>query len=167
MLIFLASSDWPSITERWWPSAWPANRPVNVNNQPVTCYGETGSAPERCWYTKSYHLKPHQLCRTCIIPDAAINWKKKKKETQQGRKRRPEDQCSTEMTLLATSEQARIWTSHPEVSQRLTLTEKYKNMKDDISVFALPFCGIITSSANTRPDTGAIQGWHKNEILSP
>lgn len=90
MLIFLASSDWPSITERWWPSAWPANRPVNVNNQPVTCYGETGSAPE-----------------------------------------------------------------------------KYKNMKDDISVFALPFCGIITSSANTRPDTGAIQGWHKNEILSP
>lgn len=39
-------------------------------------------------------------------------------------------------------------------------------MKEDISIFALPGCGMIASSANTRPDTGAIQGWHKNEILS-
>lgn len=111
MLIFLASSDWPSITERWWPFAWPANRPVNVNNQPVTCYGETGSAPERCWYTKSYHLKPHQLCRTCIIPDAAINWKKKKKKPS--REEKGGLKINAALKWLCWQHQSRLGSEHP------------------------------------------------------
>lgn len=38
------------------------------------------------------------------------------------------------------------------------------DMKDDISIYQ---AGMSATWTNTRPDTGAIQGWHKNEILSP
>lgn len=85
ILIFLASGDWPGVTEWWWPSLRPADGPVNVVNQPVTCCRDTGGAAEKCWYAKSQHLKPHQLCRTRIGPDAAISWKRRNPAGQQRR----------------------------------------------------------------------------------
>lgn len=109
MAIFLAFGDWPSVTERWWPSLWPADRPVNVVNQPVTCYGEIGGAPEKCWYTKSSHLKPHQLCRTCISPDAAISWKRR----NPAGKNRWGLKINTVLKWLCWQHESRLESEHP------------------------------------------------------
>lgn len=55
----LSSSQGSDTVEKWWhgvlhgPSLRPVDRPVNVLNQPNTCYGETACASKKCWYTDS------------------------------------------------------------------------------------------------------------------
>lgn len=125
-LIFLASSDWPSVTEWWWPSLWLADRPVNVVNQPVTCYEETGGAAEKCWYTKSYHLKAHQLCRMRISPDAAISWKRR----NPAGKKRQDLKINAALKWLCWQHQSRLESEHlPRRLPALKINRKihYKN----------------------------------------
>lgn len=104
IFIFLASSEWPSVTEGRWPSRPLADRPVSVANQPVTRYGKTGGAPEKCWDADSYHRQLHQLCTIC--PDAVISWKRR---NPAGKKRRG----AKINVALRWQHQKRVETEHP------------------------------------------------------
>lgn len=58
-LCALASSHGSETGEKWFhgvlhgPSLQSTDRPVDVVNQPKTCYGEAGCASKKCWYTES------------------------------------------------------------------------------------------------------------------